>query len=203
MDEWELRTLAAALRPELPALVGDIRAAALDELIAAALDLAPGRAKAVLRGILLLRPDPAVRVWVQARLPSPPDEFRFDVLGPTTHSRPSDAAAGPRDSWTGIDERALTFRIPALESAAEAALTEGERYTAVFMAGEEPRETFRRPCRHGAARRTRRGAGYPVGGAVQDGAAGAAGFRRHRGHRRGGQRRAVESHVPAAHPRIG
>ena len=59
------------------------------------------------------------------------------MLGPTTRGRPSDTAAGPRDSWTGIDERALTFRIPALESAAEAALTEGERYTAVFMAGED------------------------------------------------------------------
>ena len=34
MDEWELRRLAAALRPELPALLGDARAAELDQLIA-------------------------------------------------------------------------------------------------------------------------------------------------------------------------
>jgi len=34
VDEWELRRLAAALRPELPALLGDARAAELDQLIA-------------------------------------------------------------------------------------------------------------------------------------------------------------------------
>ena len=136
MDEWELRTLAATLRPELPVLLGDARAAELDALIAAALDRAPGRAKAELRGILLLHADPPVRDWVTARLPPRRDEFRLDGTAQTVHRLPGDTA-GTRDARAGIDERVLSFRIPALESVRQAALTEGERYTAVFMAGED------------------------------------------------------------------
>lgn len=137
MDEWELRTLAAALRPELPALVGDGRAAELDALIAAALDRAPGRAKAELRGILLLHADPPVRDWVNARQPPRRAQFRLDVPSLTVRGWPGDTDAGSRDARAGIDERVLSFRIPALESAEQAALTEGERYPAVFMAGED------------------------------------------------------------------
>lgn len=137
MDEWELRTLAAALRPELPALVGDARAAELDTLIAAALDLAPGRAKAQLRAILLLHADPLVLEWVRSWLPTRPVEFRGYTPTWTVRGVPGDTDAWARDAGAGIDERVLSFRIPALESARQAALTEGERYTAVFMAGED------------------------------------------------------------------
>ena len=137
MDEWQLRTLAAGLRPELPALLGDARAAELDTLIAAALDLAPGRAKAELRGILLLHADPLIRDWVKARLPPRLDEFRLDVPDRPVRDWPGHANAGPRDAPAGIDERVLSFRIPELESAGQAVLTEGKRYTAVFMAGDD------------------------------------------------------------------
>jgi hypothetical protein len=137
MDEWELRTLAAALRPELPALLGAARAAELDALIAAALDRAPGRAKAALRGILLLHADPPVRDWVTARLPPRRDQFRLDVPGRAVRGLPGGMQAGPRDARAGIDERVLSFRIPELESVRQPALIEGERYTAVFMAGED------------------------------------------------------------------
>jgi hypothetical protein len=144
VDEWELRTLAAALRPELAGLVPAARAAELDTLIAAALDLAPGRAKAELRAILLLHADPLVLEWVKARLPTRPVQFRgYAPGGPghhwpgdTVRQSPGDTQAWSPDTRAGIDERVLSFRIPALDSVRQAALTEGERYTAVFMAGE-------------------------------------------------------------------
>ena len=55
MEERDLRALAAVIRPLLPELVGDAAAAAeLDARLTEALDLTPGRAKGVLRRLLLL-----------------------------------------------------------------------------------------------------------------------------------------------------
>ena len=76
MDEWELRELAAAIRPQLPALIGAEAAREFDALLAAALDRTPGRSKAELRRLLLVFAPEPVRAWVDAQRPAEPDGYR-------------------------------------------------------------------------------------------------------------------------------
>ena len=76
MNEWDLRELAAAIRPELPTLIGTEAAREFDALLAAALDRTPGRAKGTLRRLLLLTAPPPVSAWVAARLLVEPGGYR-------------------------------------------------------------------------------------------------------------------------------
>jgi hypothetical protein len=139
VDEWELRALAVALRPELPRLLAEERAAELGKQIGEALDLTPGRAKAVLRRLLLLHAAAPVREWVQARLPRQPDTFRLADLPDQAAPAPEhgDLGAGPQDGWSPVDGQVLSLRIPEHEEDPELPFIEGQSYTAVFKAGED------------------------------------------------------------------
>jgi hypothetical protein len=139
VDEWELRALAVALRPELPRLLGEDRAAELDRQLGAALDLTPGRAKAVLRRLLLLTAAAPVREWVQARLPGEVDTFRLTDLPERRAQAPgrADLGARPRDAWSPVDGQVLSLRIPEHEDDPGLPFIEGRSYTAIFMAGED------------------------------------------------------------------
>jgi CHAT domain len=100
MDEWELRELAAAIRLQLPALIGAEAARELDARLAAALDRTPGRSKKELRRLLLVFAPEPVRAWVDAQRPAEPDGYRgsFDstrgVPAPAKFRGPGRKASG-------------------------------------------------------------------------------------------------------------
>lgn len=148
MEERDLRALAAVIRPLLPELVGDAAAAAeLDARLTEALDLTPGRAKGVLRRLLLLNAHNAVREWTNARLPPEadalswrsadlsgvfvPETVRGSQIPPETGANIDLRATG----WSRYDQQVLRFHVAELGSSPLVPLAAGRDYTGVFSAG--------------------------------------------------------------------
>lgn len=142
MDEWDLRALAAAIRPLLPGLIGDAAAAELDAQLASALDWTPGRAKGRLRSLLLLSAPREVREWAEARLPPEADAYRLpDSYGLESAAAPIRSIHGPAgttaDEWTRFDQQVLRCQLAEPGPSPAAPLAAGQHYTAVFSAGPD------------------------------------------------------------------
>ena len=135
MDEWDLRELAAAIRPELPTLIGAEAARELDALLAAALDRTPGRAKGTLRHLLLLTAPTPVRAWVAARLLVEPGGYRR-LPGVRDNIVVQNLPGMLPDQWAKVDAQVLSFEIAELGPDPRTPLVAGHD-TAVFKAGSD------------------------------------------------------------------